>query len=313
MEEKPGADYWRVEFIVDSPDISILAEALEDEAAAVSFFETATDENEDPTSWCIELLFDHHPDEDATRQRLAHVLAENGYDEPTFSFTVVDHTGWLGSLEKPQDPHRIGCFYIHGTSSKEAPLANTIPIAMDAGMAFGSGEHATTQACLLALDWLSRRHRVRHALDVGCGSGLLAIAAAKLWRCRVLASDIDPIAVQVARKNLRINDVALRVRAIEADGYSEGSIRRMAPFDLIMANILADPLIDMANELKRNLSKSGRAVLSGLLARQADAVVAAHRARGLHLIRRFDLDPWVALVFAPRTVWRGKASSQGGN
>jgi ribosomal protein L11 methyltransferase len=133
-------------------------------------------------------------------------------------------------------------------------------------------------------------------LDLGCGSGVLAIAAAKCWPARVLAVDNDPIAVRVAGTNAAINGVAQRMRVVLAEGYAHSSVRRIRPFDLVLANILADPLIELAPALRAHLAPGGRAVLSGLLDRQADAVIAAHRAQGMRLLDRIADGPWTALV-----------------
>jgi ribosomal protein L11 methyltransferase len=138
-------------------------------------------------------------------------------------------------------------------------------------------------------------------LDMGCGSGVLAIAAARRWpAAAVLAVDNDPVAVRVATENVRINRVERRVALAVSDGYASSRVRRAGPFDLVLANILADPLMDMAPALARRLAPGGRAILSGLLDRQADAVLAAHRRVGLQLAGRIDHGPWTTLVLRPR-------------
>jgi ribosomal protein L11 methyltransferase len=171
-----------------------------------------------------------------------------------------------------------------------------VPIRLDAGQAFGSGEHDSTRGCLLALDRLAGRRRLKRVLDLGCGAGILAIAAAKCWPARILAADNDPIAIAVARGNAERNGVASRVRCLQSDGYDSVVLRRSGPFDLILANILAEPLCDMARATARHLAPGGTAVLSGLLDRQADAVVAAHRPWGLRLRETIGRAPWVTLV-----------------
>ncbi|MGE3295638.1 MAG: 50S ribosomal protein L11 methyltransferase, partial [Geminicoccaceae bacterium] len=196
---------------------------------------------------------------------------------------------------------------VHGSHARDAVPPGAVAIEIDAGLAFGSGEHATTQACLASLDRLARRRRFRRVLDVGCGSGVLAIAAAKCWPARVLAVDNDPIAVRVARENVALNGVAEHVRVELGEGYGHPFVRRLRPFDLVLANILADPLIELAPTLARHLAPAGHAVLSGLLDRQAEAVIAAHRREGLELVDRADQGPWAALVLAARRSRRGTA------
>ena len=181
------------------------------------------------------------------------------------------------------------------TPATELP-AGPVPIEIDAGVAFGSGEHATTQSCLRAIDQLARAHRFRRVLDVGCGSGILAIAAAKCWPARVVAVDNDPVAVRVAAHNLRLNGVAARARRSSPTAIATRWCVARRRSTSILANILADPLIELAPALRRHLAPGGHAVLSGLLDRQAEAVIAAHRDQGLRLVHRFDQGPWTALV-----------------
>ena len=166
---------------------------------------------------------------------------------------------------------------------------------LDAATAFGTGEHPSTRGCLMALDDLSRGRRFRRPIDVGTGTGVLAIAAAKLLHRRVLASDIDGSAVRVARHNLARNGVAHLVRVRRARGYRDRAIRK-SRYDLILSNILARPLALMARDLSRALKPGGRAVLSGLLRRQEPIVLAPHRGCGIVLERRLVIDGWSTLV-----------------
>ncbi len=296
--------YWRAVFVIEAGDVATLVELLDDEALAVSFFEDAADEDEETVSWRVELLFAAKPNKRELKNRLDRILAQDGLATDNVAVERVDHDLWLETLNTPRAPIEIGRFYVHGAKWEADPPASSVPILMDAGMAFGSGEHATTRACLQTIDWLAERRTCRRVLDLGCGSGLLGIAAAKVWRCRVLATDIDPVAVAVANANIALNNVELNARAAIADGYSDPAIKRAAPFDLIVANILAGPLIDMAFGLRRHLAPDGYAILSGLLDRQVEAVLDAHRPRGFHIVRRFDIPPWAALVLQRRKRWR---------
>jgi ribosomal protein L11 methyltransferase len=173
-----------------------------------------------------------------------------------------------------------------------------VPIELDAGLAFGSGEHATTQGCLLELDRLAGRRRFRRVLDLGCGSGILAIAAAKLGAARVIAADNDPLAVAVARENATRNRVGHRIRCLTSAGYRNPLLRTFGPYDLILANILADPLCALARECARHLAPGGIAVLSGLLDRQAARVIAPHRQARLRLRHEITIGIWTTLVMS---------------
>jgi len=202
---------------------------------------------------------------------------------------------WLAENRRAFPPLRIGRFFIHGSHHRGRSTPGTIDIEIDAATAFGTGEHPSTRGCLLALDALARRRRCRRPLDMGTGSGVLAIAAAKSLRGRVLGSDIDCGAARVARHHVRRNGLAGQVRIVCAAGYHSRTVRR-SRYDLILANILARPLALMARDLKRALTPGGVAVLAGLLARQEPLVLSAHRAQGLALQRRLVIEGWSTLI-----------------
>ncbi len=212
----------------------------------------------------------------------------------------IAQAGWLARTREAFPEQRIGArFAIRGSHLADRAPAGRISLTLDAGMAFGSGEHASTRGCLLALERLSPR-RPRRILDLGTGSGILALAAARLWRRKVLAADNDPHSVRAARRNATANGLGPQMRAILADGWCSPSIRRGAPYDLVLANILARPLAAMASPLSRHLAPGGRAVLAGLLSRQAPMVLAAHRRAGLILERRIATDGWTTLILKRR-------------
>ncbi len=203
---------------------------------------------------------------------------------------------WVRENQQSFPPIRAGRFFIHGSHHDRKPPSGAIALRIDAATAFGTGEHATTRGCLLALTGLAGRRRFRHPLDMGTGTGILAMAAARRWSCRVLACDIDAGSVHVARENVAVNGLASRIRLVRSDGYRAAAIRRAAPFDLITANILARPLAAMAGALAASLAPDGIAVLSGLLSRQVPLVLAAHRAHGLGLRRRIEVEGWQTLI-----------------
>jgi ribosomal protein L11 methyltransferase len=204
--------------------------------------------------------------------------------------------GWLARTQAAFPEQQIGRrFVIRGTHIVAPPAAGRITLVLDAGLAFGSGEHHSTRGCLRALERMAHRRPAR-ILDLGTGSGILAIAAAKLLHRPVLAGDIDARAVRVAAANAKLNGVAPRLRAIRTDGWDSPAIAEARPFDLVFANILARPLCAMARHLAQNLAPGGTAILAGLLTQQSAWVLAAHRRNGLVLERRIADGAWTTLV-----------------
>lgn len=299
-------DVWRTGFVLDRPPPPELAAALEELAGAVSIFAHEVDDELEPRSWRVDLFFEGMPDPAELRATLEALLKPHGFELDGLATTAVLEEDWVRAAAAQRGPVRIGRYFVHGAADRGRIPADAIALEIEAGLAFGSGEHESTRGCLLALDWLASRHRPRRVLDVGTGSGILAIAAAKTWPCRVLAVDIDRIAVAVAAENAALNGVAARVEVRLADGYRSPFVRRAAPFDLVFENILADPLIAMARELRGHLAPGGHAILAGLLDRQAAAVLRAHLPLGLHLVQRFDLGRWTTLVLR-----RGRTRSGG--
>jgi ribosomal protein L11 methyltransferase len=296
----PGAALWRLALTAaDERTADAAAAALETEASAVSAFEIAPG-----GAWRVEAYADHEPDRAAldgagALAALAHGIAAEGLlaDLAIERLTPRD---WVAENQQSFPPLLVGRFFIHGSHIKSAVPAGAIGLCIDAATAFGTGEHATTRGCLLALDGLAKRGRRRHPLDMGTGTGILAMAAAKRWNCPVLACDIDAGSVEVARTNMRANGTALLVRLYRSNGYRHHAVQRGRPFDLILANILARPLARMAGDLAASLAPGGVAVLSGLLTRQAPLVLAAHRAHGLTLRRRIVIAGWETLVLERR-------------
>jgi ribosomal protein L11 methyltransferase len=209
--------------------------------------------------------------------------------------------GWLARTHAAFPEQFIGRrFAVRGTHLAGPPAPGRITLVLDAAVAFGSGEHGSTRGCLYALERLARGHRPRRVLDLGTGSGILAMAAARLLRRRVLATDIDPWSVRAARDNARRNGLAPRLPVRRADGWRSGAARAAGPYDLVLANILARPLTRMAADLARHLAPGGTAVLAGLLTRQARWVLAAHRRHGLVLAAVLRDGEWATLVLRRR-------------
>ena len=203
---------------------------------------------------------------------------------------------WIRLSQEGLPPVRAGRFFVYGAHDAGQVPPGVIALKIEAGMAFGTGHHETTALCLSALSDLAKRRRYASVLDLGCGTGLLAIAAARLWRRPVLATDIDPEAIAVTAENARANGAAPLVRAVTADGLTSPAIARGAPYDLIVANILASPLTQLAPSIARALGKGGTLVLSGLLTWQENLVASFYRPHGL-ILRQVRRDgPWTALV-----------------
>lgn len=286
-------ELWRVMLIVPKAHIAAFEAALDDAAAVLSSFEAGG-------GWRIEALVAGKPDVAALEARVMVAAAALGVAPPEIAIEPVPETDWVAAARASFPAIRAGRYHVHG-SHLPALAAGAIDLEIDAGLAFGSGEHETTRGCLLALDALARRpRRVAAALDMGCGSGILALAIARTWGARVVAADVDAVAVRTARDNARRNRVGNRVSAVRSDGYRGAAVRMRAPYDLVVANILARPLIRMAPGLARCLAPDGVAVLSGVLARQQRGVLAAHRAHGLALVRRVVVGDWPTLLLARR-------------
>jgi ribosomal protein L11 methyltransferase len=295
-----AVEVWRVAFSVPDGPMTALLEALDALALSVSAFEEEDDAGAGGGSWRVELLMAGRPDPEELRAVLRTICAASGVAPGPLALDRVPERDWLMAVAQQVPPVAAGPFVVHGSHARALVPPGRLALEIDAGLAFGSGEHGSTRGCLEALGTAGRRPR--RVLDLGCGSGVLAIAAARLWpTARVLAVDNDPIAVRIAGENVRLNGVAMRARTLVADGYGLAAIRRAAPFDLVLANILADPLIEMAGDLARHLAPGGRAVLSGLLDRQAEAVLAAHARRGLHPVRHITHGPWTTLVLHRRS------------
>ncbi len=215
--------------------------------------------------------------------------------EPTIA--PAEAEGWLERTVAAFPEQLVGeSFAVRGTHLTGAAPPGRVPLILDAGVAFGSGEHNSTRGCLIAFEHLAARRRPRRILDLGTGSGILAMAAAKVLRRDVLATDIEPWSIRVARENARLNGVQKRVRPVLADGWRAAVTRKSAPYDLVFGNILARPLRAMARDLALHLAPGGTAILAGLLRTQARDVLAAHRCQGLVLERMIHLAPWTTLV-----------------
>ena len=259
-------------------------------------------ENVASRGWRVEAYFVDAPD----LADLASALGLAGPDVAISSEAVPDEN-WVTLSQAALPPVTAGRFVVHGSHDRDRVGWRATAIEIDAGEAFGTAHHATTLGCLLALDTLVHRQTPRRVLDLGCGSGVLAIAASRvLPRAHVLASDIDPTAVEVARSNIRLNRAQGRVRALCAVGLDHRELRRGAPFDLVLANILAGPLIHLAPRVAQAITPGGIAVLSGILSEQAMEVQAAWRAAGFSVQSQLLLNGWATLVLRRQSTSAGR-------
>ncbi len=209
---------------------------------------------------------------------------------------ATESEGWLARTYASFPEQLIGrAFSVRGTHLAGPPTPGRVTLTLDAGLAFGSGEHGSTRGCLVALETVARR-KPRRILDVGTGSGILAMAAARLLRRPVLATDIEPWSIRVTRENAAMNGVARLVRPLLANGWRHPAVRGGGPYDLVFENILARPVCGMAKDMAARLAPGGTAILAGLLQSQARMVLAAHRRRGLKLVRMLPQGAWTTIV-----------------
>jgi ribosomal protein L11 methyltransferase len=220
---------------------------------------------------------------------------------PTHSVTPVYPQNWVTLSQQGVQPIDAGRFYIHTQATAHTAPNGKIRLAIEAGQAFGTGQHATTTGCLLALDALAKHRTFHNVLDIGTGSGILGFAAAKVWRARALGTDIDPLSIEVSLENADINKISTQripggMQFFEAVGVNHAEIKKRAPYDLIIANILAGPLIDLAHGIVPLLAPNGILILAGLLTHQEVGVRHAYTARGMRFIQRHQRGDWPTLV-----------------
>jgi ribosomal protein L11 methyltransferase len=251
--------------------------------------------------WIVEIHFARAPDEGALRDFVFAVAGESAARALTFS--SVSERDWIAAGLAGLHPVSAGRFIVYGAHDRARVRQNRIGIEIEAALAFGTGHHGTTRGCLLALDQIVKTRRPRRILDVGTGTGVLAIAAAKALHRPVVASDSDQEAVIVARANAHANRVGSLINVLHAVGLT-GRHLRSSVFDLVLANILLGPLKSMATQMRRILAPNARVVLSGLLVSQANAALSVYRPHGLTLERRIAIDGWMTLVLR-RGSWHG--------
>ena len=268
----------------------ILSETFDASETAVAAFEAESG------GWDITVHFSEKPDEAAIRQLIA--LASDEAVAAAVRFEAVEAKDWVRASLEGLKPVVAGRFMVHGAHDRDSVGPNVIGIEIEAALAFGTGHHGTTRGCLVLLDEVLREWRPERVLDLGTGTGVLAIAAAKALRQHVLASDIDRQAAITAKENARLNGAGQWVEVICAKGFGAPEFAQAGPFDLVLANILANPLKRLASPMRTHLAPGAMVILSGLLPEHANGVIAAYRAIGLVLKKRIELEGWTSLLLA---------------
>ena len=268
--------------------VDLLTESFVEGEAAITAFERPDG------LWGVTVHFVDAPDQAAIRELVG--LAAGDNVAQSIDFDTVEARDWVKAALADLVPVPAGRFTVHGQHDRPRIPPNKLGIEIEAALAFGTGHHGTTRGCLLLLDQVLKVWYPRRVLDLGTGTGVLAIAAAKALHRAVLASDIDAASVRAARANARLNQTGDLVRVIRATGFSAPQFARHAPFDLVLANILANPLRQLAGPMARHLAPSALVILSGLLMPQAAGVIAAYRARGLVPLRHIRIDGWSSLL-----------------
>ncbi|MQA66002.1 MAG: methyltransferase domain-containing protein [Alphaproteobacteria bacterium] len=303
----PGASLWKISAVADAALADALEAAFAPNAVSVSRFEEKPEAPGAPPLWRVLALVDAAPDAAALADAVAATVGVPRAGLPAITVEALPEEDWLALNRRQFPPVAAGRFFIHGSHFDGVAPAGTVALRLDAGPAFGSGTHETTRGCLVAIDEamasFAREGRPVRALDVGCGSGILALAIAAAADkgaggppIPVIATDVDPIAAATTRENAAANGLAERIVALAGEGVSGREVVAGAPYDLIVANILAEPLIALAPELTGLLAPGGFFVLSGLLTAQEGEVLAAYGAAGLALRRTIVLGDWSTMI-----------------
>ena len=246
--------------------------------------------------WLVRAYTVEQPEPSLILGMISEAAEKAGISPPYVHIELLPQIDWVAQSLQNLNPIKIGRFIIRGSHTPECTNPSTIEIEINAGTAFGTGHHASTKGCLLALGKMTQSPTPKNCLDLGCGAGILSFAVAKLWKTKTMACDIDRNAVQVAKENATMNQVHCLVRCAVSDGFRSPIVRYKGPYDLIMANILFRPLVRLAPSTIYNMSPSGTLIISGILEQQKTAITATYRSLGLYLIRRFSVDGWTTLV-----------------
>lgn len=276
----------QLECAIDLNFVEELSSLLEEEALSVSWYE------KEPDIWFLQVVYDPSV-ESLLKDQIIGFFREKEWNAPQISSNTLPQEDWVAAVYRDFPPLTLGKFYVYGSHIKEELPPNLIPLHIDAATAFGSGQHESTEGCLKALSSLSKENSFQKPLDMGCGSGILALAMASLWNVSVLACDNDPECVRVTLENARINHLDSLIKSQLSEGFAEIKGQQ---FDLIAANILAGPLCHMAPDASNALKEGGYIVLAGLLNRQAEDVIDSYRSVGLRLVDQLFIGDWSTLI-----------------
>ncbi|MGH1413931.1 MAG: 50S ribosomal protein L11 methyltransferase [Pelagimonas sp.] len=267
--------------------LGLALESMEPEPTGIGVFEI----EDGSETWEVGGYFLEQPND----IELTLVAAAFGADP--FVVSEVPDTDWVDKVRRDLTPVVAGRFFVYGSHDADKVPADSVPLLIEAAMAFGTGHHGTTQGCLEALDRLASDGFVgKNVADIGCGTAVLGMGAASIWPDPVIVSDIDEVAVEVAEANVTANNLNDKVVCVEAAGFGHAKLAERAPYDLVFANILKQPLIDLSPDMARALQPGGYAILSGILTRQADDVVEVYKSNGVNLVRRDTIGEWVTLT-----------------
>ena len=280
---------WQISFLVPEKAVNFFENSIEPFVEAISMKRCLN-------NWLIKAYTTTKPKSRFLEAIVSEAATLANIPHPHLTIELTPDTDWVAESLKGLDPILIGRFVIYGSYNEKPKHHNLIPVQVDAGEAFGTGHHGSTKGCLLALSAMRRPKIPTRMLDLGCGAGILAIAAAKLWKLKPIASDIDRTAVRVAIENSRRNKVHRSVRCLTSSGFESIKLKRFGPFDLVVANILSEPLQRLAKPMRAHSKPGATIILSGLLDHQSSQVLYAYKARGFRLQSRYSIDGWTTLV-----------------
>ena len=268
-------------------DLGLALEKLDPAPSGVGVFELEDGSGE----WEVGAYFIEQPDE------ISLLLLENAFDAAGFVISEIPETDWVAKVKRELNPVEAGRFFVCGKHDLKKMPTGRVGLLIEASMAFGTGHHGTTKGCLLAFDkFFVQSRNLKNVIDIGCGTAVLAMAVGKVSSAKIIASDVDPIAVEVALANLKANNLENRIDCIEAMGFEDFRIKSRAPYDLIFANILKRPLIDLAPDISGHISSGGQAIISGILDEQAEEIIDFYQQNDLVVFDRIDIGEWVTLT-----------------
>ena len=267
--------------------LGVALERLDPPPMGVGVFELEDGSGE----WEVGAYFNDKPNE------ISILILENVFEAAGFAISEIPETDWVAKVKRELNPVEAGRFFVFGKHDLKKLPKDRVGLLIEASMAFGTGHHGTTKGCLLALDKLvTKGKKIDEVIDIGCGTAVLAMAVGKVSSSRIIASDVDQVAVEVASANLKANNLENCIACLQATGFEDTQIKSNAPFDLIFANILKPPLIDLAPCIRRYLKSSGHAIISGILDLQAREIIEVYRQNKLEVLDRIDIDEWVTLT-----------------